>query len=263
MSTSAVHTGDDVPVRQQSASGLRLYILLQLFAGQALFGSTTPLSKIIADAFPVFSAALLRMSIASAVLVIILLMTSHKFTRLCRRDWLAVFGVTFFGMLGVTSLMLFGMRMTSGVIGATVISSTPAVTALAAVIFFGSNMNWTKAGALALAVAGVLAVNLLQQGGDEQPDRQPGKAKQRRAGGEDEDCADSHPNLLKRLDAALLLKGDHFDGARQHPIDQHLARQHQAGKDVKSSNRGKDDACPKTRPRIEHRLPQRVYEKYP
>src|SRR5690606_15507067 len=85
------------------------------------------------------------------------------------RDWLAIAGITAFGMVGFTATMLFGMRLTTGVVGATVMSATPAVTALAAVLFLGEAFNRRKALALALAVAGALAISYTRRhsaGGD-------------------------------------------------------------------------------------------------
>ena len=98
----------------------------------ALFGSATPLSKIIGQGFPVFSASFARMAIAAV------------------------------GMVGFTATMLFGMRLTTGVIGSTIMSAAPAVTAIAAVVFLGAAMNWRKAGALSLAVLGCLVINVFR-----------------------------------------------------------------------------------------------------
>jgi drug/metabolite transporter (DMT)-like permease len=50
--------------------------------------------------------------------------------------------------------MLYGMRLASGAIGATVMSMTPAITALAAILFLGEHPSWRKMGAVALAFAG-------------------------------------------------------------------------------------------------------------
>ena len=81
-----------------------------------------------------------------------------------RKDWTVTAGIALAGMVGFTATMLYGMRLTTGVVGATVMSSAPAVTALAAVVFLGAAMNWRKGGALSLAVAGVLAINIFREG---------------------------------------------------------------------------------------------------
>lgn len=134
----------------------------QLVAGMALFGTTTPISKIVGESFPVFTAAFMRMAIAAVVLAPFVFAMTPRFSKTTRADWLVTGAIALFGMVGFTTAMLFGMRMASGVTGATIMSSTPAVTALAAVVFLGAAMNWRKAGALGLAVAGVVAINLLR-----------------------------------------------------------------------------------------------------
>ena len=134
----------------------------QLVAGMALFGSATPLSKIIAEAFPVFSASFARMAIASLVLAPFVWGATDRFAKAKASDFYVMVAIAAAGMVGFTATMLFGMRMTTGVIGSTIMSATPAVTAAAAVIFLGAAMNWRKAGALALALAGVAAINIFR-----------------------------------------------------------------------------------------------------
>lgn len=130
----------------------------------ALFGTATPLSKIIGEAFPVFSASFMRMAIASLVLAPFVWFASRRFADASRSDLIVMSLIAIAGMVGFTGTMLFGMRMTTGVIGSTIMSASPAVTALGSVIFFGAAFNWRKASALALAVAGVVIINLMRGG---------------------------------------------------------------------------------------------------
>lgn len=146
---------------------VRPRIVVQLIAGMALFGSATPLSKIIGEAFPIFSASFMRMAIAIGVLAPFVWFGSNRFAEAQRSDFAVMAAIAFAGMVGFTTAMLFGMRMTTGVIGSTIMSAVPAVTAAAAVIFFGDAMNWRKAGALALAITGVVSINVLHDGSDD------------------------------------------------------------------------------------------------
>jgi len=132
----------------------------------ALFGSSTPISKIIAEGFPVFSASFMRMLIAALVLAPFVWVRRNEIREMDRTDWQTVCLIALAGMVGFTAIMLFGMRLTTGVIGATIMSATPAVTATAAVIFLGAAMNWRKGGALGLAVLGLAALALLRESGD-------------------------------------------------------------------------------------------------
>ena len=143
-------------------------IVVQLLLGMALFGSATPLSKLIGQQFSVFTASCMRMLIACLVLAPFTWLLTKRFGNAQRSDWWVIVAISLFGMVGFTAAMLFGMRLTTGVIGSTIMSATPAVTAGAAVVFFGAAMNWRTSGALALAVAGIVAINLLRTegGGD-------------------------------------------------------------------------------------------------
>lgn len=141
-------------------------IVVQLLLGMALFGSATPLSKIIGQQFSVFTASCMRMLIACLVLAPFTWLLTRRFGNTQRSDWWVIVAISLFGMVGFTAAMLFGMRLTTGVIGSTIMSATPAVTAAGAVVFLGAAMNWRTSGALALAVAGIVAINLLRTEGD-------------------------------------------------------------------------------------------------
>ena len=151
--------------RQTSSSPLTV---AQLLIGMGLFGTATPLSKIVGEHFSIFTASCLRMAIASIVLAPFVWFATDRFAKVQRSDWRVIAAISAFGMVGFTATMLYGMRLTTGVIGSTIMSATPAVTATAAVVFFGAAMNWRKAGALGLGVAGIVIINLFRGSGDGQ-----------------------------------------------------------------------------------------------
>lgn len=127
---------------------------LQLFCGMALFGSATPLSKLVTRAFPVFIAGGLRVLLAFLVLLPFLKISNIRHYK-GRNRWLLT-GIAVFGVLGFTALMLYGMKLVSGVEGSIVMSTTPAVTATWSILFFKDEVTWKKVVALVLAIAGVL-----------------------------------------------------------------------------------------------------------
>lgn len=145
-------------------------VVTSLLIGMGLFGTATPLNKIVGDNFSVFTASFLRVTIASLVLAPIVFAFSDRFRNAQRSDYITILMIAAVGMVGFTATMLYGMRMTTGVIGSTIMSATPAVTAMAAVMFLGAAMNWRKGGALGLAVLGVVLINVLRDregdGGD-------------------------------------------------------------------------------------------------
>ena len=136
----------------------------QLALGMIVFGSATPVSKIVTEAMPVFVGATFRVALGAAVLAPFAWGQRRRLSAFERNDWLLVCLIALVGMFGFTVFMLYGMRLVSGVAGSIVMATTPAVTAGAAILMFGERATWRKLLAIALAVAGVL---VLQLGGGE------------------------------------------------------------------------------------------------
>jgi drug/metabolite transporter (DMT)-like permease len=113
---------------------------------------------------PVFVGAALRATLGALVLAPFALRHQHRIRLFSGRDWLLVILIAVFGMFGFTALMLYGMRMVSGVVGAVVMSTTPAVTAGASMLLFGDRPTWRKLAAVTLAIAGVLVLQIGQSG---------------------------------------------------------------------------------------------------
>lgn len=134
----------------------------QLALGMATFGSATPVSKIVTAALPVFVASAARVALGALVLAPFAWRRRDDVRRFDRRTWTHIGVIALFGMFGFSALMLYGMRMIPGVAGAIVMSTAPAVTAGASMLFLGDAPTWRKILAVALAVAGVA---ILQLGG--------------------------------------------------------------------------------------------------
>ena len=130
-----------------------------------LFGSATPVSKIVTDAMPVFVGSLLRVALGALALAPFALPRLEKLKNASRGDVAAMAAIALFGMVGFSAFMLYGMRMISGVGGAVVMAMTPAVTAAAAIVFFGEKATKIKLAALALAVGGVLILHVTGSAG--------------------------------------------------------------------------------------------------
>lgn len=138
----------------------RAAVYAQLALGMIVFGSATPVSKIVTEAMPVFVGATFRVALGAAVLAPFAWGQRHRLVAFSRYDWLLLCLIALFGMFGFTVFMLYGMRLVSGVAGAIVMATTPAVTAGAAILVFGERANWRKLLAIALAVTGVLVLQL-------------------------------------------------------------------------------------------------------
>ncbi|MEZ5670271.1 MAG: DMT family transporter [Alphaproteobacteria bacterium] len=131
----------------------------------ALFGSATPISKIVADALPTFVGSALRVAIGAAVILPFVIRELRGAPVIAGRTWLLLGGIAVFGMFGFSVLMLFGMRLVPGVVGAVLMSATPAVTALSTVLFLGDRLGGRTIAAVACAAVGVAVMHVGQLDG--------------------------------------------------------------------------------------------------
>ena len=132
----------------------------------AIFGSGTPVSKLVTDAFPTFFASGVRMFLAAVALLPLMVLEVRRegsgrwVPEISRGDWLRIGGIAVAGMFLFSVFMLYGMKEVSGAVGSIVMATTPAVTAAGSVIFLRDRLDRWKALAIAMAVGGVMAVNL-------------------------------------------------------------------------------------------------------
>lgn len=153
-----------------SATSFRLVTYLLLVAGMALFGTATPISALVGDAFPAVLGSALRMVTAAAVLVPLYVVVRRRsgapvLPDLDRRDWLLVVAISVVGTFGFTLLLLLGLRIVPGAVGAVVMALTPVVTAIGSVAFLGDRLDRWKVTGLVVAVLGVVAVNVAGESG--------------------------------------------------------------------------------------------------
>jgi len=154
-------------VQERDGSGRAPLVAAQLAAGMIIFGSATPVSKIVTAEMPIFVGSAFRVAIGALVLLPFAAGSLSQVRALSKRDWLLVAAIAVFGMLGFTTFLLFGMRMITGVYGSVVMATAPAVTAVAAVLLLGEQPTWRRVTALVLAVAGVTVLQLAGGGGSE------------------------------------------------------------------------------------------------
>lgn len=135
-------------------------VYAQLALGMAIFGSATPVSKIVTEAMPVFVAATLRVALGALVLAPFALRHRGTVRAIDRADWVRIGLIALLGMFGFSVFMLYGMTLVSGVVGAIVMSTAPAVAAALSMLFLGDSPTWRKLVAIALAVTGVLVLHV-------------------------------------------------------------------------------------------------------
>jgi drug/metabolite transporter (DMT)-like permease len=146
----------------------RVPALVFLAGGMAAYGSSTPVSAIVGRSFPVYLGSAARMAVAAAILVPILVHTRRRrgvpplrelARGLPRRDWLLLVGIAAIGTFAFSVLMLLGMQRAPGAAAAVVMATTPAVTAVGAVVFLGDRLGPWRVFAVVLGVGGVVLVN--------------------------------------------------------------------------------------------------------
>lgn len=139
-----------------------------MVAGMACFGSATPVSQVVGRAFPVWLASGLRIAVAAIVLTPAAVLAARRSrtgsvieaAHATGTDrWLLV-GLGVIGTFGFSALMLLGMREAPGTVGAVVMATTPAVTAVGAVVFLGERLGPARIAAVVLALGGVILVNV-------------------------------------------------------------------------------------------------------
>lgn len=151
-----------------------------MLAGMACFGSATPVSRIVGRSFPVWLGSTSRMVIAAAVLAPMVAVRRRRrdrpslwrtVVRMDRADRWRLAAIGLVGTFAFTAFMLVGMREAPGAVGAVVMATTPAVTATASVLFLGDRLTkWTTI-SIALAVSGVVIVNVFGGAGSSGGDR--------------------------------------------------------------------------------------------
>lgn len=127
-----------------------------LAGGMALFGTATPVARIVSQDVPPMAGAAVR--VLGAALVLTPILWFHRPPPLGKADWVRASALAVVGIFGFTVALLYGMQRASGVTGAIVMGTTPTVTAVAAVLFLGERPSWRRWTAIGLAVIGVMVL---------------------------------------------------------------------------------------------------------
>lgn len=162
-------TDSDTAARSVDDGGLTARAGTLMVFGMACFGSATPVSRIVGRSFPTWLGSTTRMLVAALVLAPIVYVHRRRHDQpslwatirsMDAADRWRLAAIGLIGTFAFTAFMLVGMREAPGAVGAVVMATTPAVTAIASVLFLSDRLTRWKATAIALAVAGVVIVNV-------------------------------------------------------------------------------------------------------
>ncbi len=136
-------------------------IYSKLAFSKVITGSTLVVGKLVVANFPVFLVSGLRLAIASAVLVPLLIKQSGRLTSIPRRDLVILFMQAFLGVFLFSIALLYGLKLTTATESGVITSATPAIVGLVSFMFLKERLNWHKGAGIMLSVVGILAINVL------------------------------------------------------------------------------------------------------
>ncbi len=127
----------------------------------AVFGSATPVSKLIGNELPILTASFFRVVLGSLFLLpFVIKGLSKDIKQIEKKNWIYISLISIFGMVGFTFFLIWGMKFVTGVVGSIIMSITPALTGIASYLFLSSPLGKKRVTALILGVGGVLVINM-------------------------------------------------------------------------------------------------------
>jgi len=130
-----------------------LVILSTLF-----WGGNFNAGKYIVEYWPPFVAASLRFTLASIVILLILVWTEKNIVETIKRNWKAFIALGLIGVAGFNGLFFLGLKYTTAVNGALIMATNPLVTMLMAALLLGQAISARQWLGLAFSFFGVLLV---------------------------------------------------------------------------------------------------------
>ena len=134
-----------------------------LALAQVLVGSSVVAGKVMIAGFPVFLASALRFVLASLLMLPFLVWREGALPRVARRDWLHLLLQALTGVFLFNVFLLYGLRWASAAASGIIISTAPALIGLLSFLFLGERLGRDQGWGIALAVLGVLALNITPQ----------------------------------------------------------------------------------------------------
>jgi drug/metabolite transporter (DMT)-like permease len=132
-----------------------------LAAAQAMVGSSIVVGKVVAASFPVMLASGLTSAIALPILLGLLYRREGGLPRIGGRDLIVLFFQALIGSFLFRILLLAGLALTTAAESGIITSTTPAAIGLISFLFLGDRPTRNRVAGIALAVLGILAMNVL------------------------------------------------------------------------------------------------------
>ena len=133
---------------------------LNLALSMILVGLSVPASKVLVAHMPPLATAAMRFAMVALLLAPFVLRARRGVLPANARDWTSLTLIALFGMVLFNMFLLYGLRSTSAVAAGIITSTIPAMTALCAALILRERISAGSAAAIALAVLGIMALNL-------------------------------------------------------------------------------------------------------
>jgi drug/metabolite transporter (DMT)-like permease len=151
----AVECGRPAEYSRQSVRGL-----VEVVAAMTLAGSSVVVAKLLASRVPVFLSAELSLIAALVVIAPAQIVRRRELALLSLRERGDMFLQALFGLVLVRVCALSGLRLTGAAEAGLITSAAPAVMAVLAALMLRERIGGRGLAAIALAVAGLLAISL-------------------------------------------------------------------------------------------------------
>ncbi|TWB54435.1 DMT family transporter [Nitrospirillum viridazoti] len=137
---------------------------LSLTAAMVLVGLSVPISKMVVAAVPPLVAADVRFTLVALALSPWAIRRGRRALPATGGDWASLALLSLFGMVLFNAFLMYGLRGTSATTAGILTSTIPAVTALCAAAILRERLTLRNGAAIALAMAGIAALNLASGG---------------------------------------------------------------------------------------------------
>lgn len=137
---------------------------LELTGAMVLVGSSVVAGKLMAESLPVFLAGGLSSAIGAVILLPVLFWREGGLPGVGRREAGVLFLQAFTGIFLFRVLLLWGLLFTSAAEGGVITSTTPAVVGVISFLFLKERPSPRVWAGVALAVVGIVALNVLGAG---------------------------------------------------------------------------------------------------
>lgn len=138
---------------------------LNLSLAMVLVGSSVVAGKVMVDELPVFLASALRFLLALIILLPLIHIREGGLPKLSKRSWIMLAIQSLCGSFLFTVFLLYGLTYTSPSDAGIITSTTPACMGIIGWVFLRDSPSLATGAGIALSVAGVLVINLVDSSG--------------------------------------------------------------------------------------------------